>query len=181
MIEVQITNSMRETAHDMASEMGILKRSITKGQGNVYGFLGELVALNVLGGIHQNTMDYDIVVDNEYDTQGHGYRIDVKTKKTTVKPKPDYDCSVADLTRKQNCDYYAFVRVLSDQSVGWFLGLKKAEQYFTDARYIKKGDYDNSNGFTARANCYNMPISALDVDLPTSFRHKTVKSALSAG
>ena len=168
MIEVQITNSMRETAHDMSSEMGILSRSITRGQGNVYGFLGELVALDVLGGVHQNTMDYDILVD-------------VKTKKTTVKPKPDYDCSVADLTRKQNCDYYAFVRVLSDQSVGWFLGVKKAEQYFTDARYIKKGDYDNSNGFTARANCYNMPISALDVDLPTSFRHKTVKSALSAG
>ena len=173
MIEVQITNSMRETAHDMASEMGILSRSITRGQGNVYGFLGELVALDVLGGIHQNTMDYDILVD--------GSKIDVKTKKTTVKPKPDYDCSVADLTRKQNCDYYAFVRVLSDQSTGWFLGVKKAEQYFTDARYIKKGDYDNSNGFTARANCYNMPISALDVDLPTSFRHKTVKSALSAG
>ena len=173
MIEVQITNSMRETAHDMSSEMGILSRSITRGQGNVYGFLGELVALDVLGGIHQNTMDYDILVD--------GSKIDVKTKKTTVKPKPDYDCSVADLTRKQNCDYYAFVRVLSDQSVGWFLGLKKAEQYFTDARYIKKGDYDNSNGFTARANCYNMSISALDVDLPTSFRHKTVKSALSAG
>jgi|DEB0MinimDraft_12_1074336.scaffolds.fasta_scaffold04297_2 hypothetical protein len=173
MIEVQITNSMRETAHDMSSEMGILSRSITRGQGNVYGFLGELVALDVLGGIHQNTMDYDILVD--------GSKIDVKTKKTTVKPKPDYDCSVADLTRKQNCDYYAFVRVLSDQSVGWFLGVKKAEQYFTDARYIKKGDYDNSNGFTARANCYNMPISALDVDLPTSFRHKTVKSALSAG
>ena len=173
MIEVQITNSMRETAHDMSSEMGILSRSITRGQGNVYGFLGELVALDVLGGTHQNTMDYDILVD--------GSKIDVKTKKTTVKPKPDYDCSVADLTRKQNCDYYAFVRVLSDQSVGWFLGVKKAEQYFTDARYIKKGDYDNSNGFTARANCYNMPISALDVDLPTSFRHKTVKSALSAG
>ena len=173
MIEVQITNAMREVAHDMSSEMGILKRSITRGQGNVYGFLGELVALDVLGGIHQNTMDYDILVD--------GSKIDVKTKKTTVKPKPDYDCSVADLTRKQNCDYYAFVRVLSDQSVGWFLGVKKAEQYFTDARYIKKGDYDNSNGFTARANCYNMPISALDVDLPTSFRHKTVKSALSAG
>tara|TARA_R110002167_G_scaffold356838_1_gene572025 strand:+ start:153 stop:497 length:345 start_codon:yes stop_codon:yes gene_type:complete len=103
MIEVQITNSMRETAHDMSSEMGILSRSITRGQGNVYGFLGELVALDVLGGIHQNTMDYDILVD--------GSKIDVKTKKTTVKPKPDYDCSVADLTRKQNCDYYAFVRV----------------------------------------------------------------------
>ena len=166
MIEVQITNAMREVAHDMSSEMGILKRSITRGQGNVYGFLGELVALDVLDGLHQNTMDYDIIVD--------GYKIDVKTKKTTVKPKPDYDCSVADLTRKQNCDFYAFVRVLSDQSVGWFLGVKKAEQYFKDARYIKKGDYDNSNGFTARANCYNMPISELEIDLPSSFRHKTV-------
>jgi|TARA_R110000796_G_scaffold173762_1_gene290738 hypothetical protein len=173
MIEVQITNAMREVAHDMSSEMGILKRSITRGQGNVYGFLGELVALDVLDGLHQNTMDYDIIVD--------GYKIDVKTKKTTVKPKPDYDCSVADLTRKQNCDFYAFVRVLSDQSVGWFLGVKKAEQYFKDARYIKKGDYDNSNGFTARANCYNMPISELEIDLPSSFRHKTVKSELSAG
>ena len=76
MIEVQITNAMREVAHDMSSEMGILKRSITRGQGNVYGFLGELVALDVLDGLHQNTMDYDIIVD--------GYKIDVKTKKTTV-------------------------------------------------------------------------------------------------
>jgi hypothetical protein len=169
MIEVKISNDMRNTAHEMSEEMGILRRSITRGQGNVFGFLGELVALQVIGGVHQNTIDYDIVVD--------GQKIDVKTKKTTVKPKPHYDCSVADVTRKQNCDYYAFVRVLMDQSVGWFLGVRSAKEYFENAAYIAKGDYDTRNSFTAKANCYNMAISALDAELPASFRTKTVLHA----
>jgi len=154
MIELPITNNMRNTAHEMSEEMGILNRSITRGQGNVYGFLGELIALEVLGGNHCNTMDYDIIID--------GKHIDVKTKKTTVKPLASYDCSIANLTRKQDCDYYAFVRVLSDQSKGWFLGMKERDAYFKEAIFLKKGEHDPSNNYTVRADCFNMKISSLD-------------------
>ena len=66
MIELPITNNMRNTAHEMSEEMGVLNRSITRGQGNVYGFLGELIALEVLGGNHCNTMDYDIIIDGKH-------------------------------------------------------------------------------------------------------------------
>ena len=99
-------------------------------------------------------MDYDIIID--------GKRIDVKTKKTTVKPLASYDCSIANLTRKQDCDYYAFVRVLSDQSKGWFLGMKERDAYFKEAIFLKKGEHDPSNNYTVRADCFNMKISSLD-------------------
>ena len=85
----------------------------------------------------------------------------MKTKKTSVKPLPHYECSVADITRKQDCDYFAFTRVLDDQTKGWFLGVKNRNTYFEEATYLQRGDKDPSNNFKVRVNCYNMAISAL--------------------
>ena len=41
MIEVEITEKMKQRAWRKAREMGKLKNSITKGDGNIAGFLGE--------------------------------------------------------------------------------------------------------------------------------------------
>ena len=153
MIEVLITDKMRKVAHKKSKEMGVLHNSITRGQGNVFGFLGEEITRKILGGEENNTHDYDLIIDDK--------TIDVKTKRTSVTPKPNYDCSVADVTRKQNCDYFAFVRVLNDQSKGWFLGLKDREAYFKESVYLKKGEHDPSNNYFVKANCYNLPISSL--------------------
>ena len=100
MIKIDITDSMRKTAHTKSKEMGVLYKSITRGKGNVFGFLGEEIVRKVLGGEDHNTRDYDLLVNNK--------KIDVKTKKTSVTPKSNYECSVADVTRKQDCDYFAF-------------------------------------------------------------------------
>ena len=100
MMEIVITNNMRNKAHKKAKEMGVLYKSITRGKGNVFGFLGEEIARKVLGGEENNTRDYDLIISNK--------KIDVKTKKTSVTPKSNYECSVADVTRKQDCDYFAF-------------------------------------------------------------------------
>jgi len=97
--------------------------------------------------------DYDIVVGSK--------RIDVKTKQTTVAPLPHYECSVAAFNTRQKCDAYAFVRVLKDLSVGWFLGVSEKDQYFNTATFMKKGDIDPSNNFTVRADCYNLRIDKL--------------------
>ena len=51
-----------------------------------------------------------------------GIKVDVKTKQTTVKPLPHYECSIAKTSSKQDCDWYIFTRVKKDLSVGWFLG-----------------------------------------------------------
>jgi len=157
MIEVKITDKMRSVSHRKAKEMGVLYKSITRGKGNVFGFLGEEIVRKVLGGKEHNTRDYDLVVNSK--------TIDVKTKKTSVTPKPNYDCSVADITRKQDCDYFAFVRVLNDQSVGWFLGLKERDDYFSNAVYLAKGEHDPSNNYFVKADCYNLPISSLDLSV----------------
>ena len=61
MIEVVVTQDMLNKAHNKSEEMGRLNNSITKGKGNLAGFLGEQIALQILGGKWSNTYDYDLI------------------------------------------------------------------------------------------------------------------------
>ena len=74
MIEVTITDDMLIKAREKAVEMGKLHNSILRGKGNMSGFIGEQIALHILGGTWENTYDYDMKVGDT--------RIDVKTKQT---------------------------------------------------------------------------------------------------
>ena len=157
MIEVKVTDYMRVKARSMAKDLGKLKNSITKGEGNVAGFVGELIALDYLGGVKANTYDFDIV--------SGGKTYDVKTKRCTSPPKPHYDCSVAAFNTKQRCDVYFFVRVQfqGDRPVkALVLGQKDKAEYFKQARKLKKGEVDPSNNFKVKADCYNLSINKLE-------------------
>ena len=154
MIEVEITGDMLVTARDKAAEMGRLHNSITRGSGNIAGFLGEAIGQIVMGGVLDNTYDHDLVLED-------GTKVDVKTKQTSVKPLPEYDCSIANLNTKQACDYYAFVRVKNDFTKGWYLGVYKKEDYIKDATFMEKGQVDPSNKYVVKSACYNIKISAL--------------------
>jgi len=154
MQEIDVTPDMVANAMKKAKEMGRLNNSITRGQGNIAGFIGEEVARHVLGGKETNTYDHDLITDA-------GISVDVKTKRTSVKPKDYYECSVAAFNTKQQCDYYAFVRVHNDMHTAWFLGMYPKESYYKDAKFLKKGEVDPSNNFTVKADCYNLPISSL--------------------
>ena len=154
MIEVVITPEMLVEARDKAAEMGKLRNSITNGAGNIAGFIGESIAQQVLGGKLDNTYDYDLVLDS-------GVKIDVKTKQTSVKPLETYDCSIANLNTKQQCDYYCFVRVKNDFTVGWYLGVYPKEQYMLDSVFMKRGTIDPSNGYVVKSDCYNLKINQL--------------------
>ena len=160
MIAVVVTPEMLIEARDKAAEMGQLYNSILRGAGNIAGFIGESIAQQVLGGDLTNTYDYDLVLPN-------GLKIDVKTKQTGYVPLESYDCSIAALNTKQDCDYYAFVRVKTDFTIGWYLGVYEKKQYILDAIYMKKGDVDPSNGYVVKTDCYNIKISQLK-DLPIS-------------
>ena len=155
MIEVTITDEMLLAARAKAVEMGKINNSILKGGGNVAGFLGEQIAMSVLGGDWNNTYDYDFTTEA-------GKHVEVKTKHTSVKPLPHYECSIAKFNTKQDCDAYAFVRVLNDFSIGWFLGVLTKETYFDKANFLKKGDIDPSNNYTVKADCYNVRIDQLE-------------------
>jgi hypothetical protein len=154
MIEIVISPAMLVEARDKAAEMGQLRNSIIRGAGNIAGFIGEAIAQQVLGGKLCNTYDYDLVLDN-------GTKIDVKTKQTGYVPLPSYDCSIAALNTKQDCDYYAFVRVKNDFSIGWYLGVYNKDQYMKDAVFMQKGTIDPSNGYTVKSDCYNIKIDQL--------------------
>ena len=154
MIEVKITDSHIDRAKGLAEELGQLMNSITKGEGNLAGFIGEVVVSDFTGSSHSNTYDYDLVLPS-------GKTVDVKTKRTNYPPKDYYDCSVASFNTKQNCDYYSFVRVKNDLSSAWILGFYEKLLYFQDANFHKKGEFDPDNRFTFKADCYNIKISKL--------------------
>ena len=153
MIEVNVTNDMFVKAREKAIEVGRLNNSILNGGGNLAGFIGEQIVLQVLGGDWLNTYEYDLIID--------GHKVDVKTKQTSVVPLPHYECSITEYNAKQDCDYYAFTRVKKDFSVGWYLGAMKKADYFYEAKYLKKGEVDPSNNYTVRATCYNLAIDKL--------------------
>lgn len=154
MIEVVVTGDMLVEARDKAAEMGRLRNSIINGAGNIAGFIGEAIAQKVMGGVLANTFDYDLVLSN-------GKTVDVKTKQTSVKPLDTYECSIAKLNTTQECDFYAFVRVKNDFSVGWLLGVYEKQQYMLDSVFMKKGTIDDSNGYTVKSDCYNLKINQL--------------------
>ena len=136
-------------------EIGKLKNSITQGEGNLSGILGEYIAHQHLpNSIWKNTYNYDLIYNNN--------KIDVKTKRCNSKPKENYDCSVAKTSLHQNCDEYVFVRILNDFSLAWIVGKKNQKEYFKLARKMVKGQIDPLNNFIVKADCYNLQINGLD-------------------
>ena len=158
MIQVEITEEMKKRAWAKSREMGVIKNSIMKGDGNIAGFIGEEVANVVIEGNISNTYDYDIVDKNDI-------KYDVKTKRCTSEPKPYYDCSVANFNTKQKCDRYVFVRIENKNrrwGRAWVLGWLTHDDYFKKARKLTEGQKDPSNGFIVRADCHNVAISELN-------------------
>jgi hypothetical protein len=154
MVEIKFTDEEITKAQKMADEMGALRNSITKGKGNLIGFMGEIAALRVYGGVQNNTKDYDLILPD-------GRKADVKSKKTTATPLPHYDCSVADYNTRQSCDIYIFTRIWPEEKIGWVLGHYEREKYYEDARFLRKGQIDGDNWFRVKADCWNMQISQL--------------------
>ena len=100
MKHIKITKEYVDLANEMSNNMGTLNNSITKGRGNVIGFLGEIIVAKELGIALDNTYDYDLIFNNK--------KIDVKSKKVSSAPRDYYECSVAALNTKQKCDFYIF-------------------------------------------------------------------------
>lgn len=153
--EIQITPEMLERANKKAEELGELKNSITRGKGNVVGFLGEEIANVILKGDIVNTRDYDIVMED-------GTKVDVKSKKCSSEPLDHYDCSVASYNTSQKCDEYVFVRVHKDLTKGWVLGKMKKDEFYKNSVEWKRGQYDPRNRWHCKADCHSMPISQLN-------------------
>lgn len=155
MIEISIKDSWLEQAKKDALDMGRLNKSITNGEGNLAGFLGEIAVANFIQAERKNTFEYDLIKNN--------LRIDVKTKRCTSEPRPDYACSVAAYNITQDCDIYCFTRILESFRTCWVLGWMEKDEYFKQAAFCKKGEIDSndSRGWRFKADCYNLEIGKL--------------------
>lgn len=152
---------MIDTAKEKSNDLGLINNSITKGDGNIAGFLGEEIANQILDGQIDNTYEYDIITDRD----GNRTTWDVKTKRCTSPPRNYYDCSVAGFNTKQKCDNYIFVRIEHNNGVfknAWVLGWMEKNEYFKKSKLLKKGEIDKSNNFTVKADCYNLQIKYLN-------------------
>ena len=158
LIRVEITDAMRENAIKTAAEYATkLNKSIRKGEGTVAGCLGEEIFHYTFPFLERvNTYDYDFI------NRSTGTTYEIKTKERTVPPKLSYDCSISDLTRKQEVDWYVFAQVLNDYSVGWLFGGIKAVCFFEEATFYRKGDRDERNNFTFHCDTRNITICDLN-------------------
>ena len=160
MIEVEITKDMLKRAKKRSKAMGIINNSITGGQGNIAGFLGEEVVNDLINGQIDDQYDYDIIKGD--------LKIDVKTKRCTSPPRPFYECSIAKTSDHQRCDLYIFVRIEwhknkpNEWKTAWILGSMNRDEYFSQATFLNKGDVDPSNNFKVKADCFNLKISELN-------------------
>ena len=160
MIEVTIKQDMVNRAILRSRKMGSIRNSITSGQGNIAGFIGEEVVNEYIGGKIVDHYDYDLIV-------GHRL-VDVKTKRCTSRPKGYYDCSIASTSTHQKCTEYIFVRIEwhkskpNDWKRAWICGRIDRDEYFRKGRKLLKGQLDGSNKFVVKADCYNLRIEQLE-------------------
>lgn len=134
-----------------------LNNSITGGDGNVSGALGEIVVRDVYKGKQANTYDYDVILN--------GKKVDVKTKRFAGwrTPNKEWNLNVSDYNAKQKCDYYCFVGVTYDLSTVYIFGFIKKSNFLNQSVFRRKGEVDpNGDGvWTFRCDCHNIQVKDL--------------------
>jgi hypothetical protein len=152
---LDVSDKVFLNSREKGSELGHIHNSITRGGGNLAGFIGEYVAQSVYGGTLDNTYAYDLKLSD-------GRRMDVKTKRTSVEPKMDYLCTVSASQIDYDCDGYIFTRVLNSYSTCWVLGHISKADFLDKSTFRKGGTRDEKNGYLYRVDSYDVPISMLD-------------------
>ena len=163
MLQLPFDNEMIRAATDWAENLGGIYNSITKGDGNYAGRLGELALAKHLGVEVKDHKDYDLIYNDS--------KVEVKTKRRATKPKPNYTVNIASTSRHQKPDTYAFLSVeYSDRDSGgnysdllkiWLCGYKSADQFFEEAEFWPKGTPDPPF-FKPHRDMYVMKIEELD-------------------
>ena len=163
MLQLPFDDKMIRKATDWAENLGGIYNSITKGDGNYAGRLGELALAKHLGVGVEDHKDYDLIYNGE--------RVEVKTKRRAIKPKSHYSVNVAYTSIHQEPDKYAFISIeyahrdsggnYSDLQHIWLCGYKSSEQFFEEAKFWPKGTPDPPF-FKTHRDMYVMTIGELD-------------------
>lgn len=152
MREVRIHDDEINTARYRDELMGVLPSSRECGNGNLAGFIGEILVEKYIGGKIVDTYDYDILLGN--------IKIDVKTKSVSSVPQPHYLCSVMEYQLKNNTDVYFFVRVNLSTKRAWLLGGISKTRLLRDGIVQKRGDMDGN--WEVKEDCRSVRIDELE-------------------
>lgn len=158
MIEIDITREQIEKAEELFSFRN-LKNSITKGESQIYGALGEIVVLDYYKqyGVHSEyvgSFDYDIIIANK--------KVDVKTKKVNNPPQMDHNATIPAVNTFQKTDIYYFVYVLSDMTKAYLIGWLYKEEFFNKAELKRSGEVDRL-GWTFKTDTYVTQLKNLNI------------------
>jgi hypothetical protein len=88
-------------------------------------------------------------------------RIDVKTKETIYKIKPDFQVAIEARQIDYRVDWYAFYSYNPKLEQIFFLGWKSKQDYIEESYLVKKGELDKLNNWIALKDCYNLKVSKL--------------------
>lgn len=156
MHKIHPTASQQKEAKSLF-EFNKLKNSITSGDGNIAGALGEVVVRDAFKGLQANTYDYDLILNSK--------TVDVKTKRFASwrTPNRDWNLNVSDYNAKQRCDYYCFVGVTYDLSAVYIFGFITKEDFIRKSKFRRKGEVDpNGDGvWTFKCDCHNIQVRDL--------------------
>jgi len=159
MIELEITEGQKCKAFAMY-DFDTLKDSITDGKSKLWGALGEIVVHDFFNDQgyeteYKPTKDFDLVIST--------FTVDVKTKRTTVKPRMNYWATIAATSKHQRCDMYFFVRILKNLSTAYLLGYLPSDTFWEVAKFYKKGEIDplGDGEWRFAADCYNVKMEDL--------------------
>ena len=163
MLQLPFDNEMIRTATEWAENLGGIYNSITKGDGNYAGRLGELALAKHLGVEVEDHKDYDLIYNDS--------KVEVKTKRRATKPKSNYTVNIAATSKHQKPDKYAFLSLeyadrdsggnYSDLQYIWLCGYKSSEQFFEEAEFWPKGTPDPPF-FKTHRDMYVLTIGELD-------------------
>lgn len=139
-------------------------RSIRTDGGNlIVGDIGEIV-------FQENYPDAKRISDQDQEADFilKGLRIDVKTKETTVIPRPEYEVTIPADQSHFNTDYYYFYYINKTTQtihpVGW---ISKAD-FFRKAKFQTKGtafnSVDKTKQWTISKDCYTLRIAEINTN-----------------
>lgn len=140
-VAINMTSEQIERASSLYS-FGALKNSVTKGEGNVVGALGEIAVFDYFSQrakvVFDSTRDFDMIIN--------GFKVDVKTSRSKFDPLSSYQVLLFDINTAQKCDFYFFVHYNVTTAVAFLLGYLKPSRFYELATFHCKGKPKHSVG-----------------------------------
>lgn len=119
-----------------------LRNSITEGQSQIYGALGEVMVMNFFKLYYENV---EYVGSYDFDIKINGKKIDVKTIKTDKEPTKDFNANISAYNITQKTDFYLWCSVAENMKYGYIIGYLEKDEFYKIAQLKKKGEIDWGN------------------------------------